>query len=143
MWTKRVGRRFFSAPPVPEPRASIFFTRRASFAETTKEGLMFAIIKTGGKQYRVTQGETLRVEKLLIETGGAVEFTEVLLVAGEGVETKIGLPTLAGAKVVGKVVAQERGPKITIFKFKRRKNYRRKSGHRQSYTAVRIETIQA
>ncbi len=104
---------------------------------------MFAIIKTGGKQYRVTQGETLRVEKLLIETGGAVEFTEVLLVAGEGVETKIGLPTLAGAKVVGKVVAQERGPKITIFKFKRRKNYRRKSGHRQSYTAVRIETIQA
>ena len=104
---------------------------------------MFAIIKTGGKQYRVKQGETLRVEKLAVEAGGTVEFSEVLLVAGEGTEIKIGQPTVAGAKVVAKVVAQERGPKITIFKFRRRKNYRRKSGHRQAYTAVRIEAIQA
>ena len=104
---------------------------------------MFAIIKTGGKQYRVTQGETLRVEKLPVEAGATVEFGEVLLVAGEGAALKIGQPTVAGAKVVAKVVAQERGPKITIFKFRRRKNYRRKSGHRQAYTAVRIEAIQA
>ncbi len=104
---------------------------------------MFAIIKTGGKQYRVKLGETLRVEKLPVEAGATVEFSEVLLVAGEGSDLKIGLPTVVGAKVVGKVVAQERGPKITIFKFRRRKNYRRKSGHRQSYTAVRIEAIQA
>ncbi len=104
---------------------------------------MFAIIKTGGKQYRVKQGETLRVEKLPVEAGATVEFSEVLLVAGEGAEIKIGQPTVAGAKVVAKVVAQERGPKITIFKFRRRKNYRRKSGHRQAYTAVRIEAIQA
>lgn len=104
---------------------------------------MFAIIKTGGKQYRVKQGETLRVEKLPVEAGATVEFGEVLLVAGEGAELKIGAPTVAGAKVVAKVVAQERGPKITIFKFRRRKNYRRKSGHRQAYTAVRIEAIQA
>jgi large subunit ribosomal protein L21 len=104
---------------------------------------MFAIIKTGGKQYRVKQGETLRVEKLPVEAGATVEFGEVLLVAGEGAELKIGQPTIAGAKVVAKVVAQERGPKITIFKFRRRKNYRRKSGHRQAYTAVRIEAIQA
>jgi large subunit ribosomal protein L21 len=105
--------------------------------------MMFAIIKTGGKQYRVKQGETLRVEKLPVEAGATVEFSEVLLVAGEGAEIKIGQPTVAGAKVVAKVVAQERGPKITIFKFRRRKNYRRKSGHRQAYTAVRIEAIQA
>ena len=104
---------------------------------------MFAIIKTGGKQYRVKQGETLRVEKLAVEAGATVEFSEVLLVAGEGADLKIGQPTVAGAKVVAKVVAQERGPKITIFKFRRRKNYRRKSGHRQAYTAVRIEAIQA
>ena len=104
---------------------------------------MFAIIKTGGKQYRVKQGETLRVEKLPVEAGATVEFGEVLLVAGEGADLKIGQPTVAGAKVVAKVVAQERGPKITIFKFRRRKNYRRKSGHRQAYTAVRIEAIQA
>jgi large subunit ribosomal protein L21 len=104
---------------------------------------MFAIIKTGGKQYRVKQGETLRVEKLPVEAGATVEFGEVLLVAGEGADLKIGQPTIAGAKVVAKVVAQERGPKITIFKFRRRKNYRRKSGHRQAYTAVRIEAIQA
>ena len=104
---------------------------------------MFAIIKTGGKQYRVKQGETLRVEKLPVEAGATVEFSEVLLVASEGAEIKIGQPTVAGAKVVAKVVAQERGPKITIFKFRRRKNYRRKSGHRQAYTAVRIEAIQA
>ncbi len=104
---------------------------------------MFAIIKTGGKQYRVKQGETLRVEKLPVEAGATVEFSEVLLIAGEGEALKIGQPTVAGAKVVAKVVAQERGPKITIFKFRRRKNYRRKSGHRQAYTAVRIEAIQA
>ena len=104
---------------------------------------MFTIIKTGGKQYRVKQGETLRIEKLPVEAGATVEFGDVLLVAGEGADLKIGQPTVAGAKVVAKVVAQERGPKITIFKFRRRKNYRRKSGHRQAYTAVRIEAIQA
>ncbi len=104
---------------------------------------MFAIIKTGGKQYRVKPGDTLRVEKLPADAGATVEFGEVLLVAGEGADLKIGQPTIAGAKVVAKVVAQERGPKITIFKFRRRKNYRRKSGHRQAYTAVRIEAIQA
>ncbi len=125
---------------MPEPRAK---PAEASFAESKKEGMMFAIIKTGGKQYRVKLGETLRVEKLPVEAGATVEFSEVLLVAGEGSDLKIGLPTVVGAKVVGKVVAQERGPKITIFKFRRRKNYRRKSGHRQSYTAVRIEAIQA
>jgi large subunit ribosomal protein L21 len=83
------------------------------------------------------------VEKLPLEAGATVEFGEVLLVAGEGAEVKVGQPTVSGAKVVAKVVAQERGPKITIFKFRRRKNYRRKSGHRQPYTAVRIESIQA
>jgi large subunit ribosomal protein L21 len=101
---------------------------------------MYAVIKTGGKQYRVTQGDRLRVEKLPGNVGDTVTLSEVLLVgAGEGV--KVGSPLVGGAKVQAKIVAQDRGPKIIVFKFRRRKNYRRKTGHRQPFTALEITGI--
>jgi large subunit ribosomal protein L21 len=104
---------------------------------------MYAVIKTGGKQYRVEEGQLLRVEKLVGEVGTKVSFGEVLLVAGEGSDTKIGKPLLGGVSVSGEIVAQERGPKLVVFKFRRRKNYRRKNGHRQPYTRVKITGIKA
>lgn len=105
---------------------------------------MYAVIKTGGKQYRVAQGDRLRVEKLAGNVGDSVTLGEVLLVGGDGEGSiKIGTPVLGGAKVEAKIVAQDRGPKITIFKFRRRKNYRRKSGHRQPFTALEITGITA
>ena len=102
---------------------------------------MYAVIKTGGKQYRVSQGETLRVEKLPGDVGAKVEFNEILLVGGEKVV--VGKPTVAGAKVVASIVAQDRAEKIIVFKMRRRKNYRRKNGHRQPYTELRIESVSA
>jgi large subunit ribosomal protein L21 len=101
---------------------------------------MYAVVRTGGKQVRVAPGEAVRVEKLPGAVGDPVEFAEVLLVGGEG-DTRVGRPLVAGARVVATITAQGRGPKITIFKQKRRKNYRRKQGHRQSYTEVRVESI--
>jgi large subunit ribosomal protein L21 len=100
---------------------------------------MYAVIKTGGKQYRVEKGDRLRVEKLPGGVGDAVTFDEVLLVAGDAL--KLGKPVVAGAKVEAKIVDQGLGPKIIVFKFRRRKNYRRKNGHRQPYTALEITSI--
>ncbi len=102
---------------------------------------MYAVIKTGGKQYRVAQGDQLRVEKLPGSIGDTITFGDVLLVAGEGATLQIGTPHLAGAKVEAKIVAQDRAKKIIVFKFKRRKNYRRKAGHRQPFTALQIVGI--
>ena len=102
---------------------------------------MYAVIKTGGKQYRVSEGDRLRVEKLPVEVGATVELTEVLMLGGETVA--IGKPTIKGAKVTAEVVAQDRAKKIIVFKMKRRKNYRRKNGHRQPYTELKITGIQA
>ena len=101
---------------------------------------MYAIIKTGGKQYRVTEGETLRVEKLNAE-GTSVTFDQVLLVGGD--EIKIGTPTVAGATVSADVVREGRAKKIIVFKKKRRKGYHNKQGHRQAYTEVKITGINA
>jgi len=101
---------------------------------------MYALIKTGGKQYRVAEGDTLRVEKIEGEVGEVVEFEEVLMIAnGERVE--IGRPMLKDSKVVGEIVEQGKGEKIIVFKSKRRKGYRKKQGHRQQYTALRIKEI--
>jgi large subunit ribosomal protein L21 len=101
---------------------------------------MYAVIKTGGKQYRVAAGDKLRVEKLPGNVGDKVTFDEVLLVgAGDGV--KVGAPRVAGANVEAKITAQDRAKKIIIFKFRRRKNYHRKQGHRQPFTAVEITGI--
>ncbi|ASK35085.1 50S ribosomal protein L21 [Alloalcanivorax mobilis] len=102
---------------------------------------MYAVIKTGGKQYRVEEGDTLRVEKLEVATGESVDFDQVLLVA-DGDNVQVGQPLLAGAKVTAEVVEQGRHKKIKIVKFRRRKHYRKQQGHRQWYTAVKITGIQ-
>jgi large subunit ribosomal protein L21 len=99
-----------------------------------------AIIKTGGKQYRVAVGDKLRIEKLASGVGDPVTFDQVLLV-GSGEAVKIGTPMVAGAKVSGVIKAHGRGKKLIVYKFRRRKNYRRKNGHRQSFTEVEITGI--
>jgi large subunit ribosomal protein L21 len=101
---------------------------------------MYAVIKTGGKQYRVAADDVLKVEKIAGDAGSTVEFTEVLMLAGSG-EPKLGMPLLSGAKVTAEVVLQGRGPKVIAFKKRRRKNSRRKRGHRQDLTTVRIKEI--
>ena len=102
---------------------------------------MYAVIRTGGKQYRVSQGETLRVEKLPGDVGASITFEEVLMVGGDKVN--VGKPLVAGAKVSAQITAQDRAKKIIVFKMRRRKNYRRKNGHRQAYTEVKITGISA
>jgi large subunit ribosomal protein L21 len=101
---------------------------------------VYAVIATGGKQYRVSPGETVNVEKLPIEVGGKVEFRDVLMVA-DGEMVSVGQPKLLGATVMGEVITQDREAKIIVFKFRRRKGYRRKNGHRQPFTAVKITSI--
>ena len=101
---------------------------------------MYAVIKTGGKQYRVAADEVLTIEKVAGDAGATVEFTEVLMVAGSA-DPKIGKPTLSGAKVTAEVVEQGRAPKVIAFKKRRRKNSRRKRGHRQDLCKVRIKSI--
>lgn len=103
---------------------------------------MFAVIRTGGKQYKVAAGDVIRVEKLAGEPGATVRFGEVLAVGGEG-PFQVGRPLIDGAAVVGEVVRQTRGEKIIILKKRRRKNYRRKKGHQQLLTAVKIVKIEA
>ena len=98
---------------------------------------MYAIIKTGGKQYVVEEGKVISIEKLDVEEGAEVTFDEVLLVSGDDV--KIGQPNVAGAKVTGKVLEQGKERKIRIFKYKAKSNYRRRQGHRQPFTKVKIE----
>lgn len=102
----------------------------------------YAVIKTGGKQYRVSPGDVLQLEKLDGEPGAALQFTEVLMTAHGGA-VQVGTPTVAGAVVVAQVLKQGRGKKILIFKKKRRKNYRRRAGHRQYLTTVRVTSIEA
>jgi len=101
---------------------------------------MYAVIKTGGKQYRVAANDVLEIERLPGEAGAKVEFTEVLMV-GEGEAVKVGKPLVSGAKVLAELVEQSRGPKLIAFKKRRRKNSRRKKGHRQDLSTVRITDI--
>ncbi len=101
-----------------------------------------AIIRTGGKQYRVEPGMTLRVEKIPGEEGSKVDLSDVLLV-GRGADVKIGQPTVSGASVSALIVKHGKAAKVMVYKFKRRKNYRRKRGHRQHYTELKIEGIKA
>ena len=103
---------------------------------------MYAVVATGGKQYRVQEGDTLRIEKIPGEVGAAVAFDRVLMVS-DGDDVQIGKPVLENAVVNGTIVEQGKGRKILVFKYKRRKRYRRKQGHRQLFTAVKIGTIQA
>lgn len=103
---------------------------------------MYAIIESGGKQYRVEPGAVVALERIPGDVGSQVELDRVLLVS-DGTTVKVGQPTLSGAKVISEIVAQTRGEKIDVFKFKRRKKYRRKTGHRQELTKVRIAQIVA
>lgn len=103
---------------------------------------MYAVIQSGGKQYRVEPGDTLVVEKLAGEHGDPIEFNEILMLSRDG-SVALGRPFLEGAKVTGEIVEQGRGEKLLVYKFKRRKNYRRKNGHRQDYTAVKINEVTA
>jgi large subunit ribosomal protein L21 len=103
---------------------------------------VYAIIRAGGKQYRVEQGDVVRVERLEAELGSSVTLDDVLLVSS-GDEVKVGLPRVAGASVVGTVVGQDRAPKVRVFKYKKRKHYRRTRGHRQHVTALRIDAVRA
>ncbi len=101
---------------------------------------MFAVIKTGGKQYRVAEGETLHVEKLEGAVGTRVEIPEILSV-GEGDGIKVGTPTVEGARVVAEIVEQGKGKKVIVFKKRRRKGYMKKQGHRQLFTGIKIQEI--
>jgi large subunit ribosomal protein L21 len=101
---------------------------------------MYAVIRSGGKQYRVNQGGSLRVEKLPGEVGSSITLDDVLMIGGDG-DVKIGTPTVDGAQITGTIVAQGRGQKIRVFKMKRRKGYRRAQGHRQDYTEIRVDEI--
>ena len=103
---------------------------------------MYAVIVTGGKQYKVTEGEFLKIEKLELATGEAVTFDRVLLI-GNGDDVKIGAPVVEGAKVVAEVIAQGRHDKVTIIKFRRRKHYLRMKNHRQKFTEVKVTGIVA
>jgi len=102
----------------------------------------YAVIRTGGKQYRVTPGDVIRVEKLTADPGAEVEFAEVLMTNTEG-SVRIGAPLVPGARVTAQVVEQGKAKKILVFKKKKRKNYRRHYGHRQLFTAVRVTQIEA
>lgn len=104
--------------------------------------MMYAVIKTGGKQYKVAEGDVLKIEKLLANEGDSIEFSDVLLIAN-GEEIKIGAPQLTGSKVTATVQKQGRGDKVKIIKFRRRKHYRKQMGHRQSFTEVKITNIVA
>jgi large subunit ribosomal protein L21 len=101
---------------------------------------VYAVFRTGGKQYRASQGDRLGIERLPAEVGDAIEFDQVLLV-GEGADVEVGAPLVSGGKVAAKVLAQGKGDKVMIIKFRRRKHYRRTQGHRQAYTEVEITSI--
>jgi large subunit ribosomal protein L21 len=103
---------------------------------------MYAVIKTGGKQYRVASGDVIKVERLAGEVGQTVDFGDVLMVGGaDGEDVRIGSPLVAGAKVTAEVLEQAKAPKVLVFKKRRRKNYRRTRGHRQLQTVLRIRDI--
>lgn len=103
---------------------------------------MYAVIKTGGKQYRVVSGEKLKVESIAADVGSEITLAEVLMVA-DGDNVSVGAPVLASAKVTAKVLSHGRGEKIRIFKMRRRKHYRKTQGHRQNYTEIQIQAIAA
>ena len=103
---------------------------------------MYAIIKTGGKQYKVAEGDTIYVEKLDVAEGDVVTFDQVLTVVTDA-GVNVGRPLVAGAKVIGKAVAQGKAKKILVFKYKAKSNYRRRQGHRQPYTKIAVEKIEA
>ncbi len=130
----------------PQPRGEVLETLRCTVVGEYQYGRckqrMYAIIKTGGKQYKVAEGDTIYVEKLEANVDDAVTFDQVLTVVNDGSVT-VGKPLVSGAKVTGKVLDQGKEKKILVFKYKAKSNYRRRQGHRQPYTKVAIEKIEA
>jgi large subunit ribosomal protein L21 len=117
-------------------------TRRDASDRMTGSGIhMFAIVRTGGKQYKVSVGDQITVERIAGEVGASISLGEILATAGE--VAKVGTPLIEGASVTAKILQQPRGTKVIVFKKKRRKNYRRKRGHRQALTVLKIEEISA
>ena len=102
---------------------------------------MYAVIKTGGKQHKVSEGDVIAIEKINGDKGDAVVFDQVLMVEKEG-DIRVGRPVVEGAKVTGEILAQTKGDKLIVFKMKRRKNFRKRMGHRQKYTKLRIKKIE-
>ena len=102
---------------------------------------MYAVVKTGGKQYKVAPGEKLKIERIPADVGAEVTLDQVLMIVGEGDSVRLGQPIVAGAAVKATVVAQGRGEKVKIFKMRRRKHYQKHQGHRQNYTELRIDSI--
>jgi large subunit ribosomal protein L21 len=125
---------------------SLFFRKTPYFvssgARQTGKSIMYAVIKTGGKQYRVAQGERLKVESIAADVGAEIVLDQVLMVA-DGENLKMGSPLVSGATVKATVVSHGRGEKISIFKMRRRKHYRKHQGHRQNYTEIQISGITA
>jgi large subunit ribosomal protein L21 len=115
---------------------------RGSVKPHSNEVVMYAVIKTGGKQYRVIQGETLKIEIVAGDVGGAIVLDQVLMV-GNGDKISVGKPLLSGATVKATIVAHGRHDKVSIFKMRRRKHYQKHQGHRQNYTEIRIDGISA
>jgi large subunit ribosomal protein L21 len=115
---------------------------RGSVKPHSSEVVMYAVIKTGGKQYRVIQGETLKIETVAGDVGGAIVLDQVLMV-GNGDKLSVGKPLLTGATVKATIVAHGRHDKVSIFKMRRRKHYQKHQGHRQNYTEIRIDGISA
>jgi large subunit ribosomal protein L21 len=103
---------------------------------------MYAVVKTGGKQYRVSKGDRVKIEKIPGEVGAEVSFDEVLMIGGTE-DVKVGTPHVSGASVSARIVRQDRSKKVMVFKFKRRKGYKKKQGHRQAYTQVEITGIES
>jgi large subunit ribosomal protein L21 len=104
---------------------------------------MYAILNTGGKQYKVSEGDILKVEKLVADVDTTLEFTDILAVANDEGEITIGAPMVEGAKIVAKVIGHGKAKKVIVFKFKAKKDYRKKQGHRQAFTKILIEKIEA
>jgi large subunit ribosomal protein L21 len=114
----------------------------ATRTQTTESSIMYAVIKTGGKQYRVAAGEKLKIEQIPAEVGAEITLDQVLMV-GDGESVKVGAPLVQGASVQAKVLAQGRHEKVKIFKMRRRKHYQKHQGHRQNYTEIQISGISA
>jgi len=104
---------------------------------------MYAILNTGGKQYKVSEGDILKVEKLVADVDTTLEFTDILAVGNDEGEITIGAPMVEGAKIVAKVIGHGKAKKVIVFKFKAKKDYRKKQGHRQAFTKILIEKIEA
>lgn len=103
---------------------------------------MYAVLSTGGKQYKVEEGDVLRIEKISGDVGASVSFDKILMFS-DGEKVRVGTPLIDGISVSGHIVEQDKAKKILVFKYKRRKNYRRKQGHRQPFTAIKIDSISA